>query len=142
MSEPAKKPLAFSFGKTKPKVNLIQTEVVKVFTPKADIQNGDNIELITGLEGKIVKSINPVDKVKKPLVIPCLKNDLNFGKVSAEDLEVLNALKADATGIHKKEADANLTIPADKIDPKLKAIEEPDYEEVGIESFGTDFNKI
>ncbi len=135
MSEPAKKPLAFSFGKTKPKVNLMQTGAVKAFI-KTDTQSEETVELITGLEGQVVKSLKPVEKVKKALVIPCQKNDLNFGKASAEDLEVLNALKADATGINKKDADENLTIPADLIDAKLKAIEEPNYEEVGIESFG------
>lgn len=151
MSDPVtvKKPLAFSFGKTKPKINLVKTESQKAFDQGVPTQS--NHELITGLEGNKIRSVNkPVEK-KGPLIIPCQKNDLSFKipdknekkldkncETSSEDAEVLNALLADSKGQTNKKPDADLSIPADQIDNNKKEIKivEPDYEEINIESFG------
>lgn len=140
-----KKSFGFGFSKTKPKVNLVKTDAVKAFDLGG--KKDDTVELITGLEGKKVKSVNKPEEVKGPLTIPCPKNKLSFEvnrtPVSSADQEVINALIADAEERKSaKKEDSTLEIPADKIaDKPEEKVEDPDYEEVGIESFGN-FDKI
>lgn len=137
-----KKSFGFGFSKTKPKVNLVKTDAVKAFDLGGSSKKDDNVELITGLEGNKVKSVNKPEEVKGPLTIPCPKNKLSFEvnktPVSSADQEVINALIADAEERkNDKKEESTLQIPADKIaDKPEEKVEDPDYEEIGIESFG------
>ena len=138
--------LSFGFSKTKPKVSLAKTtEAVKAFDFGGSTKKDNDIELITGMEGKKVKSVNKPEEPKGPLTIPCQKNKLSFqvkAPVSAEDQEVINALIADAEDRKKeKEEDSTLAIPADKISDKPEEkVDDPNYEEIGIESFGNNMD--
>ena len=98
--------LAFSFSKVKAKTSLSikSTETVKAFeiTSKKFDEDNDKRELIGAIEGKKVKSIsNPESNEKqKPLVIPCIKNQINFNpkliaNANQDDLEVIKELIKD-----------------------------------------------
>jgi hypothetical protein len=140
-----KKSIAFSFSKLKQKSSLVkQVEVVKAFNLDESKKYQENVELITSIEGKQLKSLNEKNESKKlPLIIPCKKNELNFkvkskniNEVNPEDLEVLNELIADSINQkNKKKPEVILAMSSnDKIDENK--IEEPNYEEIGIEQFG------
>ena len=144
VSNGEKKTLAFSFSKSKPKVNLVKTEITKTFV--ADDTKKNEIELITGIAGKKLQSLNKTSEaIKKPLVIPCQKNELNFNvkpndtnnKTSPEDLEIINALVADSMNVKlTNKVDAVLAIDSTEVADEKKIIEEPNYEAIGIEQFG------
>ena len=134
---PEKKSLTFSFSKSKPKVNLVKNDKINAFDNDKSKLNDNGFELITGLEGKRVKSLKPTEPAKKPLSIPCPKNELNFsvpGKGGISDLDVINALITDSKIENKKTEAADIAMPeADKVEKK---IDEPDYGTVQIEQFG------
>ena len=145
MSE--KKPvLAFGFSKTKTKTTLVKNETTTRTFGFESTTTKEKIELITSIEGKKVKSINqPVEAEVKPLVIPCIQNQIqivsNKAKEPAsiqanpEDLEAIRALLADSINAKKEEKNSNLSIPIDKLNEK-EVIEDPNYDAVGVEQFG------
>lgn len=141
--------LAFSFSKVKAKTSLSikSTETVKAFeiTSKKFDEDNDKRELIGAIEGKKVKSIsNPESNEKqKPLVIPCIKNQINFNpkliaNANQDDLEVIKELIKDTQKEkNEKEKDQNLTVEMKETKEKeLESIEDPNYEQIGIEQFG------
>lgn len=141
MTEPGaeKKSLTFSFSKSKPKVNLVKNDKIKAFDFDGSQSklNDNGFELITGLEGKRVKSLKPAQPPKQPLSIPCPKNELNFsvpGKGGISDLDVINALITDSKIEKEKTEAADIAMPeAEKVEKKIA---EPDYGCVQIEQFG------
>ena len=141
--------LAFSFSKVKAKTSLSikSTETVKAFeiTSKKFDEDNDKRELIGAIEGKKVKSIsNPESNEKqKPLVIPCIKNHINLNpkliaNANQDDLEVIKELIKDTQKEkNEKEKDQNLTVEMKETKEKeLESIEDPNYEQIGIEQFG------
>ncbi len=100
-----KKGFTFGFSKTKPKINLSQTEKAKEFqleTNKPD----SNIELIKSIEGKKVNTVNKSadDEKKKPLIIPCAKNNLIFD-IKREEIRN-NKIKAEQENASSSQTEA------------------------------------
>lgn len=138
--------LAFSFSKVKTKSTLAvkSTETVKAFEATTKLADDDDKrELIGSIEGKKLKSLNKTDEdeKKKPIVIPCAKNQLNFNpakltaNAKAEDLEVIKELINDTLkNKNEKPKDENLTV--EMKDSKTETVEDPNYEQISIEQFG------
>jgi hypothetical protein len=146
-----KKTLTFSFSKIKPKTSLTikSNETVKAFeiTATKNLKNDEDekCELIGSIEGKKVKSLNKSegDEKKKPLIIPCQKNLLNFNPklattaTSAEDLEIIKELIKDTLkNKEEQNKDANLTVEMTNKQKEAEIVEDPNYEQIGIEQFG------
>lgn len=143
-----KKPaLAFSFSKVKTKTTLAvkSTETIKAFESKKIENDEEKRELIGSIEGKKVKSLTNTDsdEKKKPLVIPCPKNQLNLNpdKLAAntnpEDLEVIKELINDTLKTKNEKKDENLTVKLNDAKAKeLEQVEDANYEQISIEQFG------
>lgn len=157
-----KKTFTFGFSKTKPKVTLSQNE--KAF--QTENNNKTDIELIKSIEGKKVNTVNKSaeDEKKKPLIIPCAKNNLIFDIKREEirnkkledneaklvttymtretlistgqidDLAAINALIADSKKKVEDKEKNDIQIPLNEAESN--AVEDPDYESIDLEKFG------
>jgi hypothetical protein len=159
-----KKGFTFGFSKTKPKINLSLSDKAKEFQSEPS-KPDSNIELIKSIEGKKVNTVNktPDDEKKKPLVIPCAKNNLIFdikreeirnNKIKAEQenkssnlvepsqtpLE-LNGKIDDLTAIAALIADSKKKLEEkDKVELKIPLTEEEKSEKIRVEE--PDYEKI
>ena len=159
MSENKAMVLTFGFSKTKKQTSLVKSETAaKTFGLES--KSEEKIELITSIVGKKVKpaQVNlEEEKRKKPLIIPCKKNELQIVsskskenrdavkenekkvEVNAEDAEAIQALMADSLHKKKEKEDQTLSIP---IESQSEIVEEPNYEAVGVEQFGKYFFNV
>jgi len=159
-----KKGFTFGFSKTKPKINLSQNEKAKEFQSEPN-KPESNIELIKSIEGKKVNTVNKPseDEKKKPLIIPCAKNNLIFdikreeirnNKIKAEQengisnvIELsqkpleLNGKIDDLTAIAALIADSKKKLDEnDKVELKIPLTEEEESEKFRVEE--PDYEKI
>ena len=109
-----KKVFTFGFSKTKPKVNLSQTEKAKAFQAESS-KPESSIELIKSIEGKKVNPVNKSadDEKKKPLVIPCAGNNLVFD-IKREEIRNKKA---------KEESEKGAGEPTIKTDPSQSSLD-------------------
>jgi hypothetical protein len=160
-----KKPMSLSFGfsKVKPKSSLVQTNTKLFDDSKSKPAPEDQIELITSLDGKKITTLHKKDDInsKKPLVIPCQKNQPVFDIAKAmekklaeasrdvqpnadgkpiDDLEAVRALMKESKEKSNETKESNLKIPLNEESGKdqstLGEVEEPNYENVDLEQFG------
>ncbi|CAF0797414.1 unnamed protein product [Brachionus calyciflorus] len=158
MSVEKKTGFSFGFSKTKQKTQIVHTQA---FKDETLIKTDEKIDLISSIDSKKItfqdKSLN---EAKKPIVIPCPKNQtlIDKAKKSKEDVDLIDNLEkkletteknGDAEAIKaliaatrdKKESkeDENLQIPiGEKLDEikELEKVDEPNYEAIDLEQFG------
>jgi G patch domain/KOW motif-containing protein len=133
MEEP-KKTLSFGFSKVKTKTAIIKNESTKAFE-SVEKKSDQQIELITSIEGKKLKSLNKNEDetLKRPVVIPCQQNtnilekkredkkrsedlekrikELEGKAENKQELEALKALFAETLNKNKDQSNAELKIP-------------------------------
>jgi hypothetical protein len=150
-----KKPaLSFGFSKVKPKSTLAKNDS-EAFREYKKRNEEEKIEIITSIEGNRLTPLNgqSSDASKKPLVIPCQKNQLIVGEKKSQlekvldqkettasksdDLEAVRELLKDTKRKNEeKEKQANMKIELNAEKAKVEEIEEPNYEAIDLEQFG------
>ena len=152
-----KKPLAFSFSKTKPKSSISQVSS-SAFVEAKTMVTEEKVELITSIEGKKLNSVDGSTNVaKQTVVIPVEPNRLIIKKkdsdnvedklasaklTASDDLEAIRALMKDSA--NRKEAeeknqaaiDIKTSEKTNILGKNLDEVEDANYEAVDIEQFG------
>ena len=131
-----RKPLAFSFSKTKEPEKIIKSN--NLFNPSADdTKKKDDIDFVTSISDKQIVSSKPDLKKKGPLVIPVLPNGQ---AMSIEDKARMELIR-EAEEANGKSGRTGVT--SSRIIPisleKCAQSEQPsadDYEKVPVEEFG------
>jgi hypothetical protein len=155
--ETKKSTLSFGFSKTKPKTNLTQKSqnaFVDEISESNSKSKSNEKELITSIEGKKVNALNQNAKLdKRPLIIPCKKNELLINSKASSnvvpndlDKAAFNALVEEAGTFKEKKQKDNKNISIDLNQSKAKIntdnIEDPNYEAIDLEQFGMIFSLI
>ena len=112
-----KKTFTFGFSKTKPKINLSQNEKAKEFQSEDKSKSdASKVELIKSIEGTKLSTVHKSadDDKKKPLVIPCAKNNLIFD-LKREEIRKSKANEREADKLTSNETNMTSTATA-KID--------------------------
>lgn len=156
MSVDKKMGFSFGFSKTKQKTQIVQAQVFND-DKKSDL--GEKIDLITSIDSKkITFQDQNLNETKKPVVIPCAKNESLVEKAKRDrenstvvelekklekceqngDTEAVKALLAAIKEKKEVKDDENLKIPinSEEMEKNLEKIEEPNYEAIDLEMFG------
>lgn len=156
MSVEKKMGFSFGFSKTKQKTQIVKTQA---FQEEKKSDFSEKIDLITSIDAKkITFQDKTLNETKKPLVIPCQKNETLVEKAKKErengsvaelekklekceqngDTEAVKALLSAIREKKEVKEDENLKIPVNSelIDKNMEKIEEPNYEAIDLELFG------
>ena len=134
------KKFTFAFSKVK-KLGIKTTSVLvekkpskkSKYSSDSDKSSEDEIDLITEISGRKVKSTKPREEKKLPVI------ELKGSKRSAEDMDAIKALIEQATNkkiLKKNESNFKIEIGEEKNEEEEIPPEDPDYEQVQLEDFG------